>query len=583
MSESDHSGVRGANSQEATSVASGFMGIIEELEVEVPMRDGVILRGNLWRPDAPGSFPALLVRTPYGKAAAGHERYVRAGYAVMVQDTRGRYASDGEFVLFSEDETPDGRDGYDTIEWLAEQPWCDGKVGTFGASYGGWMQWEAAALAPPSLKAMVAYTIPTELTGVDWWGSFRPGRRIKWWLTTMAPDLRRRAGMSPPHTVAEARTIFEETELSLWLGLLPYQDLPRHMPEPLATYARNWLADPARPRWRFAEKHATITVPNLDFSGYFDHCNGSIDHLPGMQANAATALAREQSKLILGPYNHGGFGTRKFGDIDFGPAAQFDITDIIIRWFDHWLKGLDNGVDREPPLRYLVMGSGQWKSAETWPPPGAEPAEYFLHSDGQANPVSACGSLSRELPCDEPGDAYTFDPRDPTPTLWTVGLFTLPSDRRKLEYRDDILYYCTEPLTEEVEIAGHPQVVLYASSSAPDTDFFARLVDEDPEGIALEICYGMVRARHRNSWEQEELIEPGEAVEYRIELGATACRFQKGHRIRLEICSADFPNHDRNHNTGGDDLAEMEMQPADQTVHHSAAWPSRIILPRYND
>lgn len=558
---------------------TGHLGVIEELEVEVPMRDGVILRGNLFRPEGASDVPALLMRTPYGKGTRRYDRLVRAGYAVMCQDTRGRYSSDGTFVLFSEDETPDGQDGCDTIEWLAGQPWCSGKVGTFGPSYNAWMQWEAAALQPPALVAMCADTIPLELTSVDWWGSFRPGRRIKWWLTTIAPDLRRRAGMPPPHEGPEAVRIFEEIEQNRWLDMLPYKDLPNYMPEPLATYARNWLADPARPRWRFGEKHAKVQVPNLDFSGYFDHCNGTIDHLAGMQQSGATQVAREQTKLILGPYNHGGFGTRKFGEIDFGPNAEWDKTDIMIRWFDHWLRGVDNGVDREPPLRYFVMGSAKWKSAQTWPVPGTTPTEYFLHSSGSARPLEKCGGLSREKPGEEPADAYTFDPRDPTPTLWTVKLFTLPSDRRKLEYREDIVYYCTEPLEEEVEIVGHPEVVLYAASSARDTDFFARLVDEDPDGQALEICYGMVRARHRNSWTEEELIEPGEVVEYRIRLGATACRFLKGHRIRLEICSGDFPNHDRNHNTGGDDLAEMQMQPAEQTVWHTGEFASRLVLP----
>ena len=561
------------------SEQTGHLGVIEEYEVEVPMRDGTILRGNLYRPEGAGPVPALLMRTPYGKGMRRYDRFVRAGYAVMCQDTRGRYSSEGTFVLFSEENTGDAEDGYDTIEWLASQPWCDGKVGTLGPSYNAWMQWEAAAQQPPSLVAMCADTIPLELTSVDWWSSFRPGRRIKWWLTTIAPDLRKRAGMTPPHVGPEAVKIFEEIEQNRWLDMLPYKDLPNYMPEPLATYARNWLADPARPVWRFGEKHAKVQVPNLDFSGYFDHCNGTIDHLAGMQANAATELARKQTKLIVGPYNHGGFGTRTFGDIDFGPNAAYDKTDIMLRWFDHWLKGVDNGVDREPPLRYFVIGSEQWKSAETWPVPGTTPTEYYLHSGGCARPIENCGGLSREAALDEPADSYTYDPRDPTPTLWTVKLFTLPSNRRQLEYRDDILYYCTEPLTEEVEIAGHPEVVLYASSSARDTDFFARLVDEDPNGIALEICYGMVRARHRNSWTEEELIEPGEVVEYRIKLGATACRFLKGHRIRLEICSADFPNHDRNHNTGGDDLAEMQMQPAEQTVLHSSEWGSRLVLP----
>ncbi|MCD6362370.1 MAG: CocE/NonD family hydrolase [Armatimonadetes bacterium] len=558
---------------------TGYMGIIEELDVEVPMRDGVILRANVFRPDAPGKFPGLLMRTPYGKGGrGGYARHVRAGYAVVAMDSRGRYTSDGQYANFVVEHTGDAEDGYDSVEWLAAQPWCDGNVGTFGASYCAWMQWQLARLRPPSLKAMCAYTIPLEVTGVDWWGSFRPGRRLHWWLTTIAPDLRRRAGMPPPHTPAEAREIWHEIEHGRWLYMLPYMDFCDFLPEPLATQAREWLDDPARPVWKFAEAHHEIEVPNLDFSGYFDHCNESMLHLPGMQKNARTAVAREQTKLIIGPYNHGGFGKRKLGDIDFGPQAEFDLTDIMLRWFDHWLKGIDNGVDREPACRYFVMGSGEWKSAGTWPPEDTGEMTLYLGSDGSARPVSECGSLSADGPEGDEPDEYVYDPRNPTPTLWSPSLFTLPSDRRRLEHREDILYYCTEPLEEEVEVVGYPEVVLYAASSAPDTDFFARLVDEDPEGIALEICYGMVRARHRNSWHEEELIKPGRVYEYRIKLGATACRFLKGHRIRLEVCSADFPNHDRNHNTGGDDLRETELVPARQQVFHSAEYPSRLIM-----
>ncbi len=557
---------------------TGHMGIIEEFDVDVPMRDGVICRANIFRPDAPGQFPGLLLRTPYGKSRGGYARHVRAGYAVVAMDTRGRYASDGEYTIFSKEHTGDAEDGYDSVEWLAGQPWCDGEVGTFGLSYGGWMQWQLAKLRPPHLKAMCAATIPLEITGVDWWGSFRLARRLKWWLTTIAPDLRKRAGMSPPHDGVQARDIWDNLEHGRWLYMLPLMDFCDFLPEPLATHAREWLEAPAEPVWKFAEAHHEIEVPNLDFSGYFDHCNGSMLHLPGMQNNARTELAREQTKLVIGPYNHGGFGTRKFGDIDFGPQAQFDMIGIMLRWFDHWLKGIDNGVDREPPCRYMVMGSGQWKSAATWPPDGTGTLQLYLGSDGAARPVAEAGSLSADAPSGDASDAYVFDPRDPTPTLWTPALFTLPSDRRQLEHREDILYYCTPPLEDEVEVVGYPEVVLYASSSAPDTDFFARLVDEDPDGIALEICYGMVRARHRNSWHEQELIEPGEVYEYRIPLGATACRFQKGHRIRLEICSADFPNHDRNHNTGGNDLLEAKLVPADQHVFHSGEYPSRLIM-----
>jgi len=557
----------------------GALGIVAEGDVEMRMRDGVILRANVFRPEAEGRFPGLLIRTPYGKAQGGFERYVRGGYVVIAQDSRGRYASDGEYVPFTVENTGDAEDGHDSVEWLAAQPYCNGRVGTMGGSYNAWMQWELARLRPPHLIAMVAYTIPLELTEVDWPGGFKPGRRVKWWMTTMAPDLRRRQGLSEPHTPAEARRIWEEVEQGRWLGHMPWLDLPRYLPKGLAEYAQDWLEHPNRRPWRFGQVHAEVEVPNLDFSGWYDHCNGTLGHLGLMQQNARTEPARAQTKLIIGPWNHPGLGRRKMGEIDFGPQAELDLTDMIIRWFDHWLKGLDNGVDREPAVRYFVMGAGRWRSASTWPPEELEEAIYYLSSDGEAGRADGAGLLRLEAPGEEPCDAYTYDPHDPVPTLWTPELFTVPADRRVLEYRQDILYYRTPPLTEEVEVVGYPEVVLFASSSALDTDFFARLVDEDPEGTALEVCYGMVRARHRHSLDREELLVPGEVTEFRIELGATACRFLKGHRIRLEITSSDFPNHDRNHNTGGNDLADVELAAAEQKVFHSGEFPSRLILP----
>ncbi len=554
-------------------------GMIIERDVPVPMRDGVVLRANVFRPDTSGRFPALLTRTPYGKAAGGMERYVRAGYVVVTQDVRGRYASDGQFTLFTVPDTGDAEDGYDTVEWLARQPYCNGRVGTMGPSYNAWMQWQLAKLRPPHLVAMNASTIPLELTEVDWCGAFRPGRRVKWWMTTIAPDLRRREGLPKPHTPAEAQKIWDELERGRWLGLLPWIDLVKFMPKRLAEFAEDWLRHPNRRPWGFDTIHQEVEVPNLDFSGWYDHCNGTMAHLGLMQRHARTEAARTQTKLIINPGNHGGFGPRKFGDIDFGPQAEFDMHQIILRWFDYWLKGVDNGIDREPACRYFVMGSNEWRAADTWPPPGLGEKTLFLHSSGRANPIQQAGWLNERAPGDEPADQFTYDPRDPVPTLWTAGLFTYPSDRRRLEYRSDILYYLTEPLEEELEVVGYPEVVLYAATSAPDTDFFARLVDDDPAGQALEVCYGMVRCRHRHTFEEEELVRPGEVFELRIKLGATACRFLKGHRIRLEITSSDFPNHDRNHNTGKNDLLDAELRPADQTILHSAARASRLILP----
>ncbi len=557
----------------------GALGLVVERDVAVPMRDGVVLRAHIFRPEAEGRFPGILLRTPYGKPVDGFERYVRAGYVVVTQDSRGRYASDGEYVPFTVEETGDAEDGYDSVEWLAAQPFCDGRVGTLGASYNAWMQWQLARLRPPHLRAMCAYTIPLELTEVDYPGGFRPGRRIKWWMTSMAPDLRRREGLPPPHTPEEARQIWDEIEHGRWLGLLPWVDVVRHLPERLAHYVEDWLGEPARQPWHFDEVHQEVEVPNLDFSGWYDHCNGTMAHLGLMQRNGRTELAREQTKLIIGPWNHPGLGQRRIGDIDFGPAAHLDLTDLIIRFFDRWVKGIENEVDTEPPVRYFTMGTGEWKQAETWPPEGLREAVYYLHSGGRAQGVAGDGRLDEMEPGDEREDHYRYDPQDPVPTLWTRDLFTVPADRRQLGHRRDILCYRSEPLVQEVEVVGYPSFVLFAASSAPDTDFFARLVDEDPEGQALEICYGMVRARHRNGLEREDLIEPGAVIEYRISLGATAICFQVGHRIRLEVTSSDFPNHDRNHNTGRNDLADAEFIVAEQQVLHTASYASRLLLP----
>ena len=558
----------------------GTLGIIEEQNVDMAMRDGVILRANVFRPDADGSFPGLLLRTPYGKPSAGYDRYVRAGYVVVTQDSRGRYASDGDYVPFTVEHTGDAEDGYDSVEWLARQPYCDGRVGTMGVSYNAWMQWQLARLRPPHLVAMCACSIPMELTQVDWPGAFRPGRRIRWWLTTLAPDLRRRQGLPGPTTRDEANRIWNDIEQGRWLGFMPWGDIVRYLPEPLAGYVGDWLHHPNRKAWRFAEGHREVEVPNLDVSGWYDHCNGTIGHLKGMQEHGRTAVAREQTKLVIGPWNHTSLGKRRMGEIDFGSQAEVDLDDMIIPWFDHWLKGVPNGVDAEPAVRYFVMGRGEWRSASTWPPEGAVNKVYYLKSTGDAHLADGSGRLSRR-PAEPsaPSDLYAYDPADPVATLWTRDLFTVPADRRLLGYRQDILYYRTLPLDEEVQVVGQPTVVLHASSSAPDTDFFARLVDEHPGGPALEVCYGMVRARHRHSLDEEALLTPGQVAELQITLGPTACSFLRGHCIRLEITSSDFPNHDRNHNTGRNDLEDTELMVAEQRVFHTPAQPSRLVLP----
>ncbi|MBL4700573.1 MAG: CocE/NonD family hydrolase [Phycisphaeraceae bacterium] len=554
------------------------LNIITDQDVAVPMRDGVLLRANIFRPNTSTPLPVLLQRTPYKKASAGYEPFVRAGYVVISQDTRGRYASDGEFKVFSEEDTGDPEDGYDTVEWAASQPWCDGNVGTFGKSYDGWMQYQLAKLQPPHLKAMSAVAIPTELTDLDWPGAFKPARRIHWWLNDMAPDLRRRAGMLPPHTPSEAQTIWDELENGRMLALLPWSRVVEYLPEPLASQAASWLREPARCPWKFREAHKRITVPNLDFPGWYDHCSG-IDHLGSMQEHATTQEARKQTRAIIGPWNHLYQGRRKQGIFDFGINAEMDLIQIQIRWFDYWLKDIRNGIDQEPVVQYFVMGSEQWKFADTWPPKNLDQVAFHLASKGDAHVLDGSGTLQSEPLKNGATDTYAYDPYDPTPTLWDRTCVYNVSDRRHANHRPDILRYDTKPLQEDLEVVGNPEVILYAASSAPDTDFFDRLVDDNPDGPAMEVCYGLVRARHRNGFDTDELLTPGHITQFRIRLGATACCFRKGHRIRLEIYSSDFPNHDRNHNTGKNDLFDAEMVIAQQTIHHSPKHPSSLILP----
>jgi putative CocE/NonD family hydrolase len=563
-------------------VASSPSGTIIERDVPITMRDGVLLRANIFRPEAPGKLPALIQRTPYGKIVEGVDDFARAGYVVVSQDTRGRYASDGEFKVFSEEDTGDGEDGYDTVEWAAAQPWCDGNIGTFGASYAAWTQYQLARLRPPHLKAMSAISIPAELTELDWPGAFRPGRRVKWWVTSMDPDLRRRAGLPPPHTSEEAKKLWEDGQRQSIHALLPWVNISQHLAPPLSDHVKGWLQNPDRRPWKFVEAHQNIEVPNLDFTGWFDHCTG-INNFVSLQRTARTQNARKHTKMIIGPWNHSNLGLRKQGDFDFGLQAELNIQQTQIRWFDFWLKGIDNGITHEPAVKYFVMGSGEWKSAETWPPQARETMQVYLASNGDAHLPDGTGALVDKPPEQGKADAYTCDPLDPVPTLWSANEVYGVSDRRRLDHRADILRYCSAPLEHDLEVVGNPEVFLYAASSAVDTDFFARLVDDDPAGPAIEVCYGFLRARYRNGLDKELPLTPGEVAQFRIRLGIVACCFRKGHRIRLEVCSSDFPNHDRNHNTGKNDLLDAEMVIAKQKVFHSPQYPSSLFLPLQRD
>jgi putative CocE/NonD family hydrolase len=457
------------------------------------------------------------------------------------------------------------------VEWAARLPDSNGKVGTYGISYNAFLQWRLAPLRPPSLVAMSACSIPPRLTQLEGPGTMRPGRRLNWFYCGMAPDMRLHSGAEGTKMAAEAGKIWKDGEGDRLMHFLPWLQLPRMVFEDEEDAVKDWLRAPSRDPWRLIDGCSEICVPNLDVVGWFDHCNDGIEIHQVMRRVGKTEGARNGQRLIIGPWSHTGHGNRRVGSVDFGSAAVMNIPQTEIRFFDHWLKGEANGVESEAPVRIFVMGANQWRDEQEWPPARARAVAFYLDSRGHANTPAGDGKLSRSV-SESSQDTYCYDPHDPVPTLWTSNMFTIPADQAPLVYQ-------TEPLTAPVEVTGYPEVYLQAASSAPDTDFFARLIDVAPDGTNRDIASGMVRARFRDGLDRPKLLKTGEVVEYHFKLRPTSNEFQIGHRIRLDVTSSDFPNYDRNHNTAADPNADTELEIAKQTILHGGATASRIVLP----
>ncbi len=569
--------------------------IIVEKNIEVPMRDGTILRADLYRPDSPEKLPVLLNRTPYNKAmpmvfamTLDALRAAETGYNVMVQDCRGRFASDGVFDCF----TVEARDGYDTIEWAARQPWSDGKVGTYGASYMGATQWLAATQAPPSLRAMVPSITASDYH--DGWtyqgGAFSLFFNVSWTMGALAPPtLLRERGKNQAAAEELGRTVGSIDTMMEAMKHLPIRDFP--MFRAGAPYFFDWLAHPAYDDyWRklcIEEHHAKINVPALNIGGWYDiFQGGTLRNFLGMRARGGSDVARSGQRLMIGPWNHAVPFQNLVGAVDFGyqtGAVSADIDGAQLRFFDQHLKG--KSVGSSPPVRILVMGTNRWRDEKEWPIPGTEFRRYYFHSRGRANSMYGDGALSTEGPGSEPPDHFLYNPADPVPTVGG-GLCCYPGalqggafDQAAVEHRADVLVYSTEPLAEDVEVTGPVTVTLYAASSAPDTDFTAKLVDVSPCGTALNLTDGIIRARFRESQSVEKFLTPGQPAEFKIDLWNTSKVFKAGHRMRIEISSSNFPRFDRNPNTGHEQFADAELKPAMQTVLHDRGFASHVTLP----
>lgn len=571
--------------------------IVVEKHVPVPMRDGVVLRADVFRPALPGRYPVILQRTPYNKSLTTIAmlmldviRTASEGYAVVIQDSRGRYASEGEFYTFRDDIL----DGYDTVEWCAVQPWSDGKVGMYGASYVGATQWLAAVSRPPHLKAI--FPLITASHYHEGWtyqgGAFALGFNESWTMTALAPDTYLRIVKATPERGDKLEALLQGIDdMCQWFRYLPLKEFPLF--GEAAPYFYDWIAHPADDeywaQWNIETRHSTISVPACNVGGWYDiFLGGTIRNYLGMRERGATPEARQGQKLIIGPWHHTLPLNNLVGEVNYGlssTALAVDLDGLHLKWFDYWLKGKQNGLVDEPPVRIFVMGTNTWRSENEWPLARAVYTKYYFHSDGKANSLRGDGLLSPAPPRHEPADVYVADPRNPVPTrggglcCWPAAVPGGAFDQRPVEERSDVLVYTSAVLEQDVEVTGPVSVTLYAATSAVDADFTAKLVDVHPDGYARNLTDGIIRGRYRESRATGTLLKPGEVYEYTIDLWATSNVFQAGHRIRVEIASSNFPRFDRNPQTGESSGEAHQLEPALQRVFHDEMRPSHIVLP----
>lgn len=561
--------------------------VLEELDRSAPMRDGAELMLDIFRPKAPGRFPAILMQTPYNKSGgAARARYFAArGYTVVNVDSRGRFHSGGDWDPFSPIHKSDG---YDLVEWTAQQSWCTGNVGTYGLSYMGWTQWWTATQSPPSLRAMVPEVAPPDhLLNCP----YQNGVLVCWmvdWAGMNSGRMPHSAGPGPYGGFAVNReAAYRHT---------PYIDFDKSRGYLPTEWWRKWITQntSADEYWRgiayqTPENYARVTVPSLAISGWFDaNFPGTPQNFLGMKQHGGSAAAR-QPRMVIGPWEHIINTQRAAAGVDFGPQAIIDWDGYVCRWFDFHLKRIDNGVLNDPPIHLFVMGRNQWRTATDWPLPETQFTKYYLHSGGHANSSAGDGTLSPLPPGDEQPDQYTYDPDDPTPSAgFTNGHIDGPRDISASAARQDVLVYTTAELTEDIELIGPITAKLFAATSAQDTDWMVRLADVQPDGRSLFLGEGLMRARHRDpqhggAFNPERLstIIPDQAYEYTVEFWRpTGNLFRRGHRIRIEISSSYYPYYLRNLNTGDDNIA-LAVQPvvARQTMFHDARQPSQIVFP----
>jgi putative CocE/NonD family hydrolase len=563
--------------------------VIAQNGVAMKTRDGVTLYSDIYRPRADGKFPVILMRTPYDKsvswAVTPAYQIATHGYVVVVQDVRGRYTSEGEWYTFRHESD----DGYDAVEWVAALPYSNGKVGMMGGSYVGATQMLAAIAHPPHLAGICP--VVTASNYHDGW-TYQSGALEQWfdqnWTTQLA-------------TNTLWRLIAKDTDALLGAPVLPlthypafnYASLPAgaDATAQLAPYYLDWLAHPDYDaywkQWSIEEHFSDIQVPALHIGGWYDiFLGGTLRNYMGIKTRGGSDVARHGQRLLIQIGGHAGFG-RRIGDVEFGDeAVKFPSSEVVLAWYDYLFKGVQNEFAAEgKPVHVFVMGENAYHQESDWPPPEDKTTRYFLHSGGSANSLRGDGGLSVAPPKKETADKITYDPANPVPTIggslccdaehYEPG----PRDQRATENRNDVLVYSAKPLTEDMEVTGPVTLELWVKSSAVDTDFSAKLVDVSPNGFAMNLTDGILRMRYRDSQEKPELMNPDQVYKILVDLWATSNVFKKGHVLRLEVSSSNFPRFDRNLNTGADQATSRDFVSAANTILHDGEHPSALLLP----
>lgn len=559
----------GSTTRFATMTAKSAVALGEArtlYNVKVQARDGTALATDVYLPAGDGPFPALVGRTPYNKNQAALAALVKPwtgrGYAFVVQDCRGRGDSDGTFTPY----VNEGPDGYDTIGWMAEQPWSDGNVILRGGSYSARSSWLTALEKPPNLRAMIILACPSD-PFVEWPTSATTPMMVSWFRLVDGRLTQNVDGV-------DWMSVYNHLPLSTMDERAGYNS--PHWKRAMAHTSRDAYWDPMRYQNRFHE----LDVPVIHVSGWYDDEQiGTPLNFIGMTSAAISKEAREAQRLLMGPWGHAINAASKLGEVDFGPSAIIDLEGYLAKWSD---RVLGRSPEDVPRVRIFVMGTNEWRDETEWPLARTRFTDYFLQSGGNANSRYGDGALTTDgPPSREREDVYRYDPERPVPFITEQKSSQIggPDDYSAIEQRADVLCYSTDPLEEDLEITGPVKLILFASSSAVDTDFTAKLVDVHPTGFCQRICDGVIRARYRKGPEKAVLIEPGTVYEFEVDMWNTSVVFKEGHRIRLEVSSSAFPKFDRNLNSGESIAEGTRIEVAENRVWHDTAHPSRLVLP----